>query len=177
MSLPRTRKGARVTLTQYRYGPSLDRAELERIAAQAATAAGTPYDATDGQPANLHSINLQICRQARHCLALIDEGGTGAEVMSAGFQLGMLCESLNKTIAIWEVLQQQAAYTKKHVAAADALHNKPGGSRELREKIRAVWASGKYSSREICAEEEWRDLGFGSVTTARKALRNTPDPA
>lgn len=61
-------------------------------------------------------------------------------------------------------------------AAADARHSKPGGSRELKEKIRAIWATGKYSSRDICAEEEWAALGFGSFSTARKALRNTDEP-
>ncbi|MCE8002714.1 hypothetical protein [Billgrantia ethanolica] len=61
-------------------------------------------------------------------------------------------------------------------AAADARHNKPGGSRELKEKIRAIWATGKYSSRDICAEEEWAALGYKSFAAARKALRNTKDP-
>lgn len=60
--------------------------------------------------------------------------------------------------------------------AADARHNKPGGSRELKDKICKVWATGKYSSRDVCAEEEWAALGFGSFSTARKALRNTKDP-
>lgn len=61
--------------------------------------------------------------------------------------------------------------------AAIAKHNKPGGSIELRKKIRAIWAGGKYSSRDICAEEEWRGLGFGSFKAARNALINTPPPA
>jgi hypothetical protein len=60
--------------------------------------------------------------------------------------------------------------------AADAKHNKPGGSRDLGEKIRGIWASGKYKSRDICAEEEWRGLGYGSIKAARNALINTPRP-
>lgn len=60
-------------------------------------------------------------------------------------------------------------------AAAEALHNKPGGSRDKQEKIREIWASGKYSSRSICAEQESAGLGM-SFDTARKALRNTPKP-
>lgn len=42
-----------------------------------------------------------------------------------------------------------------------------------REKIQAIWASGKYSSRNLCAEQECDALDM-SYETARKALRNTP---
>ena len=45
-----------------------------------------------------------------------------------------------------------------------------------RAKIRAVWATGKYTSRDICAEQECADLDM-SFSTARKALRGTPEPA
>lgn len=59
--------------------------------------------------------------------------------------------------------------------AAEALHNKPGGTRERQRLIREAWASGKYSSRDRCAEEEAAALGI-SFSAARKALRNTPEP-
>lgn len=54
-------------------------------------------------------------------------------------------------------------------------HNRPGGSRDKANQIRSIWASGKYSSRDICAEQECAGLGM-SFAAARKALRNTPDP-
>ncbi|WP_416047930.1 hypothetical protein [Cupriavidus basilensis] len=60
--------------------------------------------------------------------------------------------------------------------AALAKHEMPGGSRDNKEKIRSIWAAGKYSSRDICAEQECAALGM-SFSTARKALRGTPDPA
>ena len=60
--------------------------------------------------------------------------------------------------------------------AADALHSKPGGSREKKAEIRSIWASGKYSDRNACAEQECEALGM-AFSTARKALTNTPDPA
>lgn len=60
-------------------------------------------------------------------------------------------------------------------AAADARHSKPGGSRDVQQQVRAIWSSGKYTSRDRCAEEECAALGI-SYSTARKALRNTPDP-
>jgi hypothetical protein len=59
--------------------------------------------------------------------------------------------------------------------AADVRHSKPGGSREKRDQIRQIWASGKYSSRDICAEQECASLNM-SFASARKALRNTPNP-
>ena len=59
--------------------------------------------------------------------------------------------------------------------AVEARHNQPGGSREKRQRIQDIWASGKYSSRDRCAEEECAALDM-SFTAARKALRNTPDP-
>lgn len=60
-------------------------------------------------------------------------------------------------------------------AAADARHNRPGGSRDKQQQIRDIWATGKYSSRDRCAEEECAALDM-SFSAARKALRNTPDP-
>lgn len=59
--------------------------------------------------------------------------------------------------------------------AADARHGKPGGSRDVQEQMRAIWASGRYTSRDRCAEEECGALGI-SYSTARKALRNTDEP-
>ena len=59
--------------------------------------------------------------------------------------------------------------------AANARHNQDGGAREKQEAIRAIWASGKYSARDICAEQECAELDM-SFSSARKALRNTPEP-
>ena len=67
---------------------------------------------------------------------------------------------------------------QKSIAAkksADARHNQPGGTREKHEKIKALWATGKYKSRNDCAEKECAALAI-SYETARKALRNTPSP-
>jgi len=49
------------------------------------------------------------------------------------------------------------------------------GSAAKREEIRAIWATGKYTSRERCAVEECDALGMG-LSTAIRALRNTPEP-
>jgi hypothetical protein len=60
-------------------------------------------------------------------------------------------------------------------AAANARHNRPGGSRDKRRQIREIWATAKYSSRDLCAEQEYAALGM-SFSAARKALRNAPKP-
>ena len=60
-------------------------------------------------------------------------------------------------------------------AAANARHNQPGGSRDKRRQIREIWATGKYSSRDICAEEKCAALRM-SFSAARKALRNVAKP-
>ncbi|HPB76925.1 MAG TPA: hypothetical protein PLY96_16955 [Chromatiaceae bacterium] len=54
-------------------------------------------------------------------------------------------------------------------------HSAPGGSRDKANQIRAIWATGKYSSRDICAEQECAALGM-SFKTARNALIGTPKP-
>jgi hypothetical protein len=71
--------------------------------------------------------------------------------------------------------QSAAARSRNAKAAADARHSKPNGSREKQAQIREIWASAKYSTRDLCAEEEYAALGI-SFSTARKALRGTPEP-
>jgi hypothetical protein len=60
--------------------------------------------------------------------------------------------------------------------AANALHDLPGGSRDKQRQMREIWASGKYSSRNICAEQECAGLDM-SYDAARKALTNIPAPS
>ena len=65
--------------------------------------------------------------------------------------------------------------SKRAKAAANALHDKPGGNRDKQEQMRVAWASGKYASRDLCAEQECAALNM-AFGTARKALINTPQP-
>jgi hypothetical protein len=84
-------------------------------------------------------------------------------------------ESLEKMRQLGQV---EASYKSHHRAkqAVDAKHNKPGGSRQLQAKIRAIWATGKFSSKDLCAEQECGALGM-SFASARRALRNQPEPS
>lgn len=78
--------------------------------------------------------------------------------------------------AVLKIVKTRAASSQRGRVAADALHGRPGQSRDKQDAIRAAWASGKYSSRDVCAEQECAALGM-AYGTARRALRNTPDPA
>ncbi|WP_150047414.1 hypothetical protein [Methylomonas rhizoryzae] len=60
-------------------------------------------------------------------------------------------------------------------SGAEKRHNAPGGSRDKQKQIQDIWATGKYTSRDRCAEEECGALGM-SFSSARKALKKTPDP-
>ncbi|MBS0587659.1 MAG: hypothetical protein JSS37_06810 [Proteobacteria bacterium] len=60
-------------------------------------------------------------------------------------------------------------------AAANAKHDQPGGSRDKQRQIKQIWATGKYSNRDLCAEQECAALDM-SFSAARNALKNTPDP-
>ena len=71
--------------------------------------------------------------------------------------------------------RKQAEAHKRGKNAANILHSKPGGSRSKVHEIRLIWASGRYSDRDLCATQECDALEM-AWSTARRALRNTPDP-
>ena len=70
--------------------------------------------------------------------------------------------------------QFQTKASKRGKKAADALHDQPGGSRDKKAAILAIWASWKYWDRSVCAQEECQGLGL-SYDKARKHLIGTPD--
>lgn len=59
--------------------------------------------------------------------------------------------------------------------ASNARHSQPGGTRDKQRRIREIWATGKYSSRDQCAKQVCEALGM-SPKAARNALIKTPDP-
>lgn len=61
------------------------------------------------------------------------------------------------------------------IKAANALHDKEGGSRGKADKLRAIWASGRYRTKEECAQKGGASLGM-SFKAAKKALQNAPKP-
>ncbi|MFK5949319.1 MAG: hypothetical protein QM500_11195 [Methylococcales bacterium] len=69
--------------------------------------------------------------------------------------------------------QEKSARGRK---AVNARHDQRGGSRDKQQKIRDIFATGKYkNNRTICAENEHDAIGM-SYSAARKALNNTQDP-
>lgn len=83
------------------------------------------------------------------------------EVLAVGIQTGI------KTM--------QLKASKRGSNAAEIRHGKPGGTRSKAEQIKSLWTSGKYKSRDVCAEQECAALNM-SYASARKALIGTPDP-
>lgn len=79
-----------------------------------------------------------------------------------------------RMLAINKALAEQEK-KEKAKNAAEQRHGRAGGTRDKKEEIRKIWATGKYDSRDVCAEQECAALGM-SFSTARKALRNTPAP-
>ena len=96
-----------------------------------------------------------------------------ANVMSSSLILAKaITEELENAAAKGAKLENQ----RRALKAANARHSAPGGSRDKKQSIQDVWMLGHYSSRDICAEEEYAALGFNTFSAARKALRNTLDP-
>jgi hypothetical protein len=113
-------------------------------------------------------------------IAIDHPGGHEAlsEAVLSALALGLtLGVSDPETAKKWLAEGMAAQRKAQAINAINARHDQPGGSRDLARQIQEIWASGKFDSREICAEQEWAGLGYGSFSAARKALINTPDPA
>lgn len=91
-----------------------------------------------------------------------------SEAILSAFALGM-------TVALDNTKDRASWLSELQRDRANRRHSAPNGSRDKQDRIRSIWASGKYASRDICAEQECAALGM-SFSTARRALRNTPDP-
>lgn len=77
---------------------------------------------------------------------------------------------LDVEIVSHEKLLQKDQDDKSNKARFAAL-KKHEPKNKAKNQIREIWATGKYSSRDICAEQECASLGL-SYSTARKALIN-----
>lgn len=121
---------------------------------------------------------LHFEQEYKSLVAMLDGYFEGQkEVQELGDLLRKLREAedvLTEDILAYGVRKTEEA-SQRGKTAANVLHDKPNGTREKREAIQAIWASGKYSSRDICADEEWAALKM-SRSTARKALIGQPDP-
>lgn len=66
-------------------------------------------------------------------------------------------------------------YKKIGSLGGNCRHGQPGGSRDKRKEVLALWKTGEYYSRNQCAEDAINKIGI-SRSTAREELKNTPDP-
>lgn len=97
-----------------------------------------------------------------HSLAINDEKKSWRIALQA---VQMTKKQLDQT-----AVEKKTAQVKKMARIKNAPH------RERSDAIKAAWASGKYSDRNRCADEEWEHLGFVKRDTARQHLKGTPDP-
>ena len=104
------------------------------------------------------------------------------QIEAMDFDVAIETASLKKPEAVDSVAQPDQAVmgspewrTQTAKTAANALHDQPGGSRDKHRQIRGIWASGKYTSRDVCAEQECAALKM-SFKAARRALINAPKP-
>lgn len=79
-------------------------------------------------------------------------------------------------------LERERGVSRIEIEAHKRMSSKGGtkrdeilGHKAKRESILQLWASGKYTTRDRCAEEECAALNM-SYSVARRTLRNTPDP-
>lgn len=104
------------------------------------------------------------------------DGAEKARTSKNALSHRVLCDFAMSTGIVANLCAVYLDPNKPAAMGAKALHSKPGGSWEKAKKIREIWATGKYSNRNVCAEQECAALKM-SYETARKALRNTTKPA
>lgn len=80
-----------------------------------------------------------------------------------------------EALAVLMLVAVGEANKSRSKKAADKGHERPDGSRDKKKQIREIWASGKYITKVLCAEEEYVSLEV-SFDKARRDLRNLPDP-
>jgi hypothetical protein len=120
-----------------------------------------------GFTVTVHSLELSI-RQAQRISEMIHSKDEGL----SSIQDVLNMQPVNALTLVHLVRLERMWRAREN---ANLRHAKPGGSRDKREMIRAIWASGKYKTRDDCAEKGGKKLGM-KFSTARKALRKTPTP-
>lgn len=110
---------------------------------------------------NVHEAEAAL-RQERYFLAIYCVG-IGRTLIARGLMYLGIETMKNETV-------------RRNASLGGIARDENLGYAEKRREIRAIWATGKYDARVRCAEEESGALGM-SISTAIKALRNTPKPA
>lgn len=106
-------------------------------------------------------------------LTLLHYAANAFTCMDALFVMtGKMPDHFRRGLVGGKEISERLAKTSKAKYAAKKRHEKTNLAKD---EIRKIWATGKYTSRDICAEQECANLQL-SFSTARKALRGTPSP-
>lgn len=130
---------------------------------------------TIGKDTLPYDLRNDICTACLiHTLIEIDSAIVAYKLNSDG--LIEATKEATSTLALAELIIDQIKFekrlrTSKAKFAALKRHEPTDAAKQ---KIREIWGTGKYTSRDICAEQECAGLNL-SFSTARKALRNTPN--
>lgn len=130
-----------------------------------------------GQMALMGAVMVQARKRAGDLIAMVD-GETASlrdffemQPIDGPTALALISLSNEKIIERAKRLMNDSASALGKSGAA-ARHRTDN---EKREGIRAIWATGKYATRVLCAEEEHEHFGM-ALGTAVKALNKTPAP-
>jgi hypothetical protein len=119
-----------------------------------------------------------VAADALHQQADLTEVGEDQDASEASGDSGMCTAGITEpdNSKVFPELGSVEWRRKNARAAANARHGQPGGSRDKRRMMQEIWAKGNYSSRDVCAEQECAGLDM-SISSARKALVNAPEPS
>ncbi|GEM_PF-3740465 len=123
----------------------------------------------------LKDLRVEMSRY-EYAFEAIREALESGEPLSVDFALAHILEPVKELQKRSAIEAQEKYKSEKARGAAIARHSSPDGSHAKKDKLQAIWASGKYTSRDACAEQECGYLGV-SFSTARRYLRGTPEPS
>jgi hypothetical protein len=110
--------------------------------------------------------------------AFIDNELVTTKVLNDSFDVQIKTTDMliNHHDTLTESINRARAFVRNRASRGGKAKYQKSGAEDKKNNIRSIWATGKYSTRDICAEEEYNALGFISFGEARKALKNTPKP-
>ena len=123
----------------------------------------------------LRSLRAEIARY-ESAFQAIREAVESDQPLSIDYTLVHILEPVKELQKRSAIEGQEKYRQEKARGAALARHSSPDGSHAKRDRLQEIWASGKYTSRDICAEQECGNLGV-SFSTARRYLYGTPEPS
>jgi hypothetical protein len=121
----------------------------------------------------IHEVKMMLYKANLDELTLLHYAANAFVVLDKMLvQCNEFPSHLMRSVIGGKEVAEHLAKTRKAKFAAAQRHKR---TNEAKAEIVKIWSSGKYSSRDICAEQECAALNL-SFSTARKALRGTPNP-